>query len=135
MAIIPKSRPVDDPVFSDLLDKLEDRWMLHESRRLRLPGPLPAGRLDGWEEARDKLELIISDLTQDLSAAEEAREYASKQAEIKKSVGGGWECSGCGTGTFSRCLACDGATCGLCLISHECPPNGNNILDESSLGR
>lgn len=33
---------------------------------------------------------------------------------------GGWRCSSCAFDTLSRCLACDVACCGTCLIRHEC---------------
>ena len=110
MVTATKAGPAADEAFQALLAKFDDGWKVEDS--------------ESWDDARDELDFIISTLQDAIDAAEEAREYAEREHEVekvtKKTVGVGWECSGCGTGTLSRCLACDEATCGMCLISHEC---------------
>jgi len=79
---------------------------------------------DNWEDARDELDRTLLELQDEIDAIEEAIEYATNQTDApappKDEPTTGWRCSGCQTGTLSRCLTCDEPACGNCLLVHEC---------------
>lgn len=79
-----------------------------------------------WEIAVEKLDEEFTRREDEIDALERAIEYAVlKRAEEAAGEDeglptAGWYCSGCKTGTLSRCLACDEPTCGNCLVVHVC---------------
>lgn len=99
-------KPSEDKDFTRLLGRINDGY--------------EAEHVEDWDEAYGVLEDIIF-------AAEEAMHYAEKQAEESEKTKppeekptSGWRCSGCKTGTLSRCRDCDEPTCGNCLPVHQC---------------
>lgn len=91
-------------------------------------GQFLAREATDWAGVLDELDEEIARRQDELDSLERASEYAvSKRAEelVGADEGpptGGWHCSGCKTGTLSRCLACDEPTCGNCLVVHVCAP-------------
>ena len=72
---------------------------------------------DSWDDTRNRLDQEIGRLEDEIDSLLSVLQYVAERSGVVRE---GWECSGCKTGTLSRCLSCDEPVCGICLIMHEC---------------
>ena len=88
-----------------------------DARFMALVGDSGAIIGDSWEDTRNRLDREIGRLEDEIDSLLSVLQYVAERSDVGRE---GWECSGCKTGTLSRCLSCDEPVCGICLIIHEC---------------